>query len=305
MNEQQTISQPRKIGSFRRSWMIAKSAWKILTLDKEIVLIPIISAIIATIVAIIGFVGGLLLSSGGSYSTVANSNSHANIPMYAVWAITAALLALLSSYTLAAMIGIVLKRLRGGDPTLGDGIKAIKKNFISLTIFSLFSFGIVQALQFLERRLPFVGAIIAFLGEVAWGVASFFAIPLIIDADESTGPIKATEKSLSLIRKTWKEAGISQFALGLAILLIVLLVIIIGIGAGAALWASLGASYGIAVGILLVPILLLTVLVSSALTGIARAVLYYYAITGEAPAEFDKRLLQEAFTPKKARKIFA
>ncbi len=38
--------------------------------------------------------------------------------------------------------------------------------------------------------------------------------------------------------------------------------------------------------------------------GIAKAVLYYYAATGEAPQQFDKQLLHEAFTAKKARKVF-
>ena len=47
------------------------------------------------------------------------------------------------------------------------------------------------------------------------------------------------------------------------------------------------------------------VAVLSTIGAIAKAALYYYATTGEAPANFNSQLLHAAMTPKKARRVFA
>src|SRR6185437_13948562 len=184
--------QPKKIGSTRRSWLIIKGSWRIMKLDKEVVVVPLITGILGIIIAVIGFGAGFLLSHNWDYyfnsavSTYTSPNSsgwHFNHLTYAVWLVTSALLAIVSTFTLAAMVAMSLKRLRGGDPVLGDGLDAIKKNFKSLTLFALFSFGIVQILNWLQSRLPFAGKLLAFLGQLAWRVAAFFAVPIIVDAD--------------------------------------------------------------------------------------------------------------------------
>lgn len=298
----------RKMGSWRRGWLITKSAWHVLKLDKELLAIPLVSTLIGIIVIAIGYGGGILLSpnvihhinNSWSYDSH-GSYSHAT---YAAWVGTSALLTLLSSYTIAAMIAMALKRLRGGDPTLGDGIKAVRGHLGALSLFTLVSFAIITILQRLESYLPFVGKLLAFLGEVAWRVAAFFAIPIIVDADSFVGPIDATKESVGLIKRSWKESSVNQFTMSSIFLVIILLELLIGgIGSGLVGLAA-GVGFGIVTGVLVLLLLLLTILVSSAMDGIAKAVLYYYAVTGEAPDQFDRRLLKEAFTPKKARRVF-
>jgi hypothetical protein len=298
-----------KMGSIRRSWLITKSAWRIMMLDKEILWVPLISGLIGLIVAVAGYGGGYALSQHGNpisdfTSSTGVQTNHYSHTTYAIWLATSALLALISTYTAAAMISIGLKRLRGGDPTLGDGLRAVKKNFKSLTIFSLFSFGIIQVMQYLQQRLPFFGKILAYLGELAWRVAAFFAVPIIVDSNEDMGPIDASKRSINLIKQTWKESGANQFAMGTIFVFALLLEVMIGV-AITVLTASAFGAFAAIPAILSLFAVILTVLISSAMDGIAKAVLYYYAVTGEAPATFDKRLLQEAFTAKKARRVFS
>lgn len=312
MNED--IVQPKRMGSLKRSWIITKSAWQIMKLDKEVIAVPLITGLIGIVIATVGFGGGLLLSHSWDYyfhnvngifsSSGGGSSMQFSHITYGVWIATSALLAIVSTFTLAAMIAIGLKRLRGGDPVLADGYSAIKKNFWSLVIFSLFSFGIVQIMQYLQSRLPLFGRLLAFLGQLAWAVAAFFAVPVIVDSKEPIGPITATKESMALIKRTWKESGGNQFLIGGIFTILIIFELMVGLFAGAGLWVSVGKGAGVAAGSLSMVLILFTILISSALEGIAKAVLYYYAATGEAPEQFDQRLLKEAFTPKKARRVF-
>lgn len=304
MNEGQP--QPQKMGSIKRGWIITKSAWHVLKLDKELLIIPLIAGIIGLLIAILGYGTGLYFSqTPNSINQAANSNGlHFTHTTYAIWIATSAVLALLSSYTIAAMIAMTLKRLRGGDPVLRDGFRAVKGHFGALSAFTLVSFGIVQILQYLQNRLPLFGKILAFLGEFAWRVAAFFAIPVIVDSEEFLNPIDATKQSMGLIKKTWKESSVNSFTMGTIFFILIMLEIIIGAGITVGSAVLVGAPLAVFTGVIAVIGLISLVVVSSAMEGIAKAVLYYYAVTGEAPALFDQRLLQEAFTPKKARKVF-
>jgi hypothetical protein len=300
----------KKIGSLKRSWIITKSAWRLMMLDKEVLWLPVIFGILGLIVAIAGYGGGMKLSGYGATDINPASpnftvdNSHITYPTYAVWIVTSAILALLSTYTIAAMVAIGLKRLRGDDPNLKYGLGCVKRRLGPLTIYGLFSFGVVQIIKALEQRLPFFGKVLAFLGELAWRAAGFFAISIIVDSEKNVGPIDATKQSIGLIKKTWKESAANQFVIGTIFALLVILEVLIGVGAGVGLGLTFGIGFGLAVGVLILMLVIFTVLISSALDGVAKSVLYYYAMTGEAPEQFDRRLLQDAFTVKKARKLF-
>lgn len=305
----QEFNQP-KMGSWRRGWLITKSSWRILLLDKELLAIPLISSVIGIIIIAIGYGGGALMSPAaihhnGLHGWSYNTDHPFSHTTYAVWVAASALLALLSSYTIGAMIAMTLKRLRGGDPVLRDGYDAVKKHFGALSLFTLVSFGIITVLQRIEAYLPFAGKLLAFLGEIAWRVAAFFAIPVILDADHYLGPINATKQSVSLIKKTWKESSVNTFTMGSIFAVLIIVELLIGALLSAAAFTGIGTGLGVGAVVLTFLGLLLLILVSSAMDGIAKAVLYYYAVTGEAPAEFDRRLLHEAFTPKKARRLFS
>ncbi|HSW78703.1 MAG TPA: DUF6159 family protein [Candidatus Babeliales bacterium] len=305
-------AQPKRIGSFKRGWIITKSAWHVLMLDKELLAVPLITGIIGIAIAIIGYGGGLLLSPHTISSNIPQSADwisknvdwHFTHWTWAIWIATSALLAIVSTITLAAILAMSLKRMRGGDPVLRDGYAAVKGHFKALAFFSLLSFGVIQALQYLESRLPFVGKILTFLGEIAWSVAAFFAIPVIVDSKEYVGPIDATKESLNIIKRTWKESAVNQFTMGTIFLILILLELFIGVSVTAASAHFVNIFLGAFSGIVMLVVLLMTILVSSAMDGIAKAVLYYYAITGEAPEHFNKELLRQAFTPRKAKKVF-
>lgn len=146
----------------------------------------------------------------------------------------------------------------------------------------------------------------AWLANAAWNIATFFAIPVIMDSQEPIGPFKATKKSLGIIRKVWGESLIVSLGIGLIGGLVVF-GYAISLGAIFALGGSLELSgwfFG-PIAILGLIGLIFLVLVLTMLSAFAKAAIYYYAVNGESPVMFDKRLLKHAFSPKKARRVFS
>jgi uncharacterized Tic20 family protein len=114
---------------------------------------------------------------------------------------------------------------------------------------------------------------------------------------ERTGPIAAGKRSFEILKRTWGEALVANFGIGILVFLASLLGVI-PLGAGIAVIATghtvLGVM-GIVVGVIA---LLVISLVSSALNAIIVGALYLYAADGSAPRQFDDRLFRQAFARK-------
>ena len=86
-------------------------------LDKEVLVVPVVTGTISLVVAIVGYVGGYLLSNEvqttNDLVTYAEAGALDGLSAitYTVWIATSAILALLSTYTLAAVVSISLQRL--------------------------------------------------------------------------------------------------------------------------------------------------------------------------------------------------
>lgn len=164
---------------------------------------------------------------------------------------------------------------------------------------AIFGWALVSAIigmliQSLEERVGFIGRLVVGLIGVAWAIASYFAIPVIVT--ENVGPFEALKRSSALIRKTWGETLTTQVGLS-----------VIGFGAGlisAALF-GLGAAMMhtspvlggglIALGVVWIFSVVMT---SATMQAILTAALYMYAADGKVPENFDNELLKGAFVPK-------
>jgi hypothetical protein len=296
----------KKTGRVNRGWIAAKSAWTVLKLDKELSVFTLISfiacaLIIGAALAIISF--GLPSNTPWAVDTSYTSNNKSQLLVY-----LGALLAigLVGIYTTAAVVAAALIRYRGGDPTLRDGLSAVRKRFGSLTLYGVFYITVGQILRILEERIPFIGAkIVALLADILWSAANIFSIPVIVESEHSVSPLQAVKGSVNVIKKTWAESVVGQISISLIFVALVALEMIVGIF-GATLFASSSLSaVSVVLGILTGLAVLTTIIIASTLSGIIKAALYYYAITGEAPEHFSKELLHQAFTKRKARKLFS
>ncbi len=151
-----------------------------------------------------------------------------------------------------------------------------------------------MVLKLIENIHEKVGEIVSFLLGTAWSILTFFVVPVLVV--EKVGPFEAIARSTRILRKTWGEALVSNWGIGLFMFLLALpgvAVLFIGI-------ILLGVSIVLGLAILaLAAIYLLALLaVGPALHGICLAALYQYAAEGQVPGAFDSHLLQGAFAHK-------
>jgi hypothetical protein len=201
----------------------------------------------------------------------------------------------------AALIFCAMQCFAGHEPSLRAGLATAAGRLPQILAWTLLAttVGLVlNALEnFLKDKLGFVGALLGGLGEAAWGVVTYFVVPVVVV--DGVGPIEAVKRSSAILRRTWGEAlggegglGIISFLLLLPIMLVVALVI----SAGRGLVAD-GAIAALLVAVIIPYVLALSV-VFAALGAIFRTGAYIYATTGRAPSSMDPALLQNAFRKK-------
>ena len=141
------------------------------------------------------------------------------------------------------------------------------------------------------------GALIAGIGEFAWGVATFLVVPVL--AARGVGPIAAIRESASLLRRTWGEQLVGNAGIGLLFGILMVLVAIATVALAIAM-SDVGAAALIAIigfGVLLVAVL---GVLSSTLSGIYKAAVFRYAAEGDTGLTFDPELITHAFRSKGA-----
>ena len=125
------------------------------------------------------------------------------------------------------------------------------------------------------------------VGGIAWSLATFFVIPLLVA--EGIGPIEAIRRSSSLLRQTWGRQISASFGFGIVTIGAIIVAAIPGL-----LLAFIHPLLGLAIGIPLVGLAWATV---TALEGVFKAALYDFAI-GKDPHGFDRATLQSAYAPR-------
>lgn len=279
---------------FSRSWSLIKASAGVLAKDKELLVFPLLSAICTLIVAAafvlpmfgLGALDGLREDSGGGVS----------LAVYVV----AFLFYLVQYFVIfffnSALVGAAMIRLDGGDPTLRDGLRIAGSKALPILGYAAIAATVGMVLRAIQERAGWIGNIVVGLLGVAWTVASFLVVPVLVSRD--VGPIDAVKESALLLKKTWGENLIGQGGVGLVFGFIVFGVVLVGAAAivGAAMTGS-GVLIGVVVAVFIVALLLVG-LVQAALSGIYSAALYRYASGEESTDGFDAGLLENAFVVK-------
>jgi hypothetical protein len=151
-------------------------------------------------------------------------------------------------------------------------------------------------LRWLSDRSNFLGRIAASVIGLAWNLATFLAIPILVVED--VGPLEAVKRSAGMLKKTWGEQIVGNFSIGL---IFGLLSIALILGDVLLILAAVAADV-IPVVILLVVMGVLALVfigfISSTLSGIYTAAVYQYAKRGEASQFFSRELVTGAFRQK-------
>lgn len=281
------------MGKFARSWALTKASMGVLRSDKELLVFPLVSAVTVILVAL-SFI--LPMFGLGLFDRMDRDGSGMPAAFYA-WLFAFYLVQYFVMFFFnSALVGAAMMRLDGADPTVADGLRIARGKWRQILGYAAIAATVGMLLRAIEQRAGFIGRIVVGLFGVAWTLATFLTVPVLVARD--VGPVDAVKESAALLKTTWGENLIGNGGLGLVLGLLNVGVILFG-AALAVMLASQGLGVLAIFAVVLAGLVVLGIaLVQSALTGIYSAALYRYAVQGNAPAGFDGVLLQGAFQRK-------
>jgi hypothetical protein len=196
----------------------------------------------------------------------------------------------------AALALCVLRKLEGKPSTILDGLGEAVTCLPQIVGWAIVSATVGVLLKTIERRSGLIGGLVAKTLGLAWSVATFLVVPVLVA--ERKGPFEAVQESAQLLRRTWGEDLLAGLGFGLLYFL----------------WAIPGAfafvigggmipSHPItAISIMVLAILYFPLLglVLSTMSTIFDVVLYRFARHGTLAPGFNQDLLVSSFVTKSA-----
>ncbi len=271
-------------------WELAKESFRVLRMDKELLVFPLVSGI-ACLLVLASF--GLPLWNSSYASVVFEEGRIPNDPVaYAILFAFYFVNYFVMLFFNSGLVACAIIRFKGGDPTLADGFRAATNRLPQILGWAMVSATVGVILRIIESRSERAGQFAAALLGAGWSIATYFVVPVLVA--ERAGPVAAVKRSLSVLRRTWGEALTANFGIGI----LVFLAFLPALGFFALSGFLFVSEHAILGGVLIavgVGWLLLVTLMSSALDSILLAALYLYAADGTVPQHFDNRLLQDAF----------
>jgi hypothetical protein len=269
---------------FSRSFELVKFSAGVLRKDKELLIFPLLSSIAAVLVLasfVPLFIAGADVSTQGQDVVVqgtvpVSADDNINLALYG-------LLYLVEYFVIfffnSALVGAALIRMRGGDPTVGDGLRIATSKVGKILGYAMIAATVGLILRAISERVGFIGRIVIALLGVGWTVATYLTVPILVSRD--IGPIDAVRESAVLLKATWGENLIANAGIGIFFYLVyfcvfavfVLLAMTFGIpeaGEWVLGWAALA-----------VLVFVVLALIQAALQGIFSAALYHYAADGD------------------------
>ena len=214
---------------------ILGATWGLLKQDRELIALPIVGSLFALVAFAIFFVPSIFIGNGF------DNNGHPPVAVYVGVILGGFLASIVSIFFQAGARGRRLSTRRRRRPDVQrNARRGLAHAAADLRVGDLHH----------DRRhghpcrraaLGIVGKILGFLGGIAWAIATFFVVPVIVA--EGLGPIEALKRSANTIKQVWGTSvrttlrfGVIQFALTLAPMFLFIVGIVMA-AAGILWWA--------------------------------------------------------------------
>jgi hypothetical protein len=273
-----------------RSWELTKASLAVLSADKELLVYPLLSGLASVLVLATFAIPALLAGIGDRLASGEDGARVLGTIVAFAFYVTQYFVILFCN---TALVGAALIRLRGGDPSVGDGFKIAFARLGTILGYAVVSATVGMLLRALAQRGGALGRIASSMFGLAWGLATFLVVPVLVVED--VGPIDAVKRSAAYLKRTWGEQLAGNLGMGAVFGLAGLLVGLAGIAGLVAAAASGSGVLAAVVAVVMVAAFVALSLVSSALGGIYAAAVYRYAADGNAGGFFPERLVKDAF----------
>jgi hypothetical protein len=275
-----------------------KASYSVLRSDPELMVLPFISMLGVLMVSIVflvpAYFTGLLDDVGRRSDGLSGQNLLALAVLFLYYLVMYTIII----FSNVALVGAAMMRLRGENPTVGDGLRIAMQHLPQVLGYAAISATVGVVLKVIRDESGILGKIVALVINVAWNLITFLVIPVLVV--ENVGPIEGIKRSTALLRKTWGEQVVANGGVGLVLGLATFAVVLV-IGLPLFLLAASTSSTALMLLVVAVVVLLVMAisLFGSALSGVFQAALYNYASTGTAGQGFDEHLVRDAFRLKK------
>jgi hypothetical protein len=272
------------------SWDLVKASAAVLRADTELLLFPVISAVLSIFVVVTFFVPAVLtgfITAGQGEASALSGGAYAFILLFYV------VQYFVIFFCNTALVGAAMIRLRGGDPTVADGFRIAASRIQPILGYAFIAATVGLLLRAISERSGLLGRLVVGLVGLAWNLATFLVVPVLVVED--VGPIEAIQRSAGYLKRTWGEQIAGNLGMGLVFGLISLGTLAAGVALLLAAAATKSAFLIIFVAVCMLMAFVTIALVSSALSGIYAAAVYRYAADGETGGFFTPGMVKGAF----------
>jgi hypothetical protein len=278
-----------------RSWALTKASAAVVRDEPRLLWFPVFTGLAAAGVIVISLIPMVGVALAGGLATDADGNvAGGGEAVTVVWVFLLYFaLYFVGVFFNSALVAAALVRLQGGQPSIRASLALAMRRAPAILGYSVIAASVGLALRMIEERVGWVGRwVVATIG-VAWSLATFLAVPVLVVRGVS--PVAALNESGALLRGTWGEnvAGNAGMAAAFMLAYLALAGIVVA-------FASLGSPTWIVNPILACVVAgALLVLFQSVLQGVFAAALYGHATGAAALAGFPKDLLDESFVTRR------
>ena len=279
------------MGRISRGWALTRQSWDVLKGDASLALFPILSTIFATLAMVSIWAPTLITRGVFDHQTVERNDP----VVYAAGVASAYVSTFIALFFNVALAACAARSMRGEDTKVREGLAAAARRIGPILGWTVVSTTFGLLLRAFGNRVPLLGKIAAGIAGAAWGIATFFVVPVI--ALEGTGPLKSLQHSAAIIKARWGEGATGAATIGFVTVGFSFAIASVAIVGVVMLLQGGQALLGYAVLAVAVVLMFGAAVVSATLSQIFRIAVYQYALNGQTPEGFAGPQLHAAFQP--------
>jgi hypothetical protein len=229
-------------GRWARARRLGEASFAVIRSDRRLLLFPFLSALTNAVLGGLAFAAADGLISG---------HRHTRLVILLGTIIASYPTTFVGLFTGVALAAMLRQKLDGERVDVRAGWRCARRRTGIILAWTLLVCTVGAVFRALEEYVPLGGRIAALALDLAWSLATLFAVPVI--AYEGLGPLATLRRSASLFRERWGEQTAGVVGVGVLAGVAVIpgvLVILAGVaksGAGAVLLVAIGGAWVVAV----------------------------------------------------------